>query len=384
MRRLGIGKTANEGSPVIKEQDRFRHLYCLGKTRSGKSTFLLNLITQEFDHTCIVLDPVGSFASAVVSLAPKDRLIIVDKHHPLVINPLDRKGLSWAEQAKEFTEVMNACVTASTSTLESTVLMGEIILNAFRVLKDDQRNIEYLSEFLNYEQVRKRHLPDKYWEFFDEKVGRFHVNKEKVDSAKRVAARLSAFYVDPNLKRFTIGKNQFDVLDIVTNHKVVVVNLHGFDDGSKIYLGNLITHAVKSYYQHQATENSLPLYLYVDEFHSFLTPFFNEMLAQSAKYNISVNLAHQSHSQISKATLNAILGNCYTKVVFSCGFEEAERMANEYSLRTKDFMDLGKYEAYIAIGKKPHKVKTYPPPELPQISAPYFLSNDWIDVSLYN
>lgn len=373
---------ANEGLAQLDSKDRYRHLYCLGKTRSGKSTFLLNLISQEFDHACIVLDPAGSFATSVAALAPKDRLTYIDKRNPVVINPLVRDGIDWAERAKEFTEVLNACITASTSSPETTVLMGEIILNAFKVLKGKELDIDKLADFLNLEKVRKQVCPnDKYWEFFDAKDSKgWPINREKIDSAKRVAARLSSFYVDPTLKQFTVGKNQFDVPDIVANKRIVVVNLRGFDGDSKIYLGNLITHAVKSYYEHQAVEGGLPLYVYIDEFHSFLTPFFDEMLAQAAKFNISVNLAHQNHYQVNKATLNAIMGNCYTKVVFQSGFEEAERMANEYSLKTADFMKLGKHEAYIQIGSKNHKVKTYPPPELPETTAPYFWSDDeWIE-----
>lgn len=374
---------ASEGLPLLDEKDRFRHLYCLGATRSGKTTFLLNLISQELEHACIILDPVGGFASSVAALAPEDRLVYIDKKNPIVINPLDRDGLDWAESAKEFSEVMNACIVASTSSPETTVLMGEIILNAFRVIKGKEKNIEYLSDFLNHEQVRKKYNSDKYWQFFDSRDTKgWLLNKEKVDSAKRIAARLSSFYVDPNLRQFTIGnngRNEFDVTDIVANKRIVVVNLRGFDDGSKIYLGNLITHAVKSYYQHQAVEGGLPLYVYVDEFHSFLNPFFGEMLAQAAKFNISVNLAHQNHHQVNKATLNAIMGNCYTKVVFQTGFEEAERMAKEYSLRTSDLMGLRSKEAYIQIGRKKHKVKTYPPPELQERKEYDFLNDDWID-----
>ena len=123
MRRLGRTLIVSEGLADIGEADRFRHLYCLGATRSGKSTFLLNLISQELDHACIVLDPVGGFAESVAALAPQDRLVYIDKKNPIVINPLDRDGLEWAESAKEFSEVMNACIVASTSSPETTVLM---------------------------------------------------------------------------------------------------------------------------------------------------------------------------------------------------------------------------------------------------------------------
>jgi len=378
---LGIPLLADQGLAFLDEKDRFKHLYCLGKTRTGKSTFFLNLIKQELDNAIIVLDPAGSFAQSVTSLAPPDRLILIDKKHPLVINPLTRKSLEWAELAKEFAEVMNACVMATSSTMESTVLMGEIILNAVRVLDEKQKNIEYLSEFLNFHDVRRQHFkaPDKYWRFFDQKDEKgWYINKEKQDSAKRVAARLSAFYVDPLMKRFTVGANEFDVLEIVREKKIVVVDLHGFDTGSQIYLGNLITHAVKSYYQHQASEQSPPLYVYVDEFHLFMSKFFGGMLSQCAKYNISLNLAHQNHYQITKETLNAIMGNCFVQVVFNCGAEEYEKMAEEFAIPKKEFQQLGKYEAYVRIGNKAHKVLSFPPFKIEKRTEYSFLREGWM------
>ena len=378
-RRLGQTLRVSDGLADIKEQDRFRHCYIVGKTRVGKTAFLANLISHELEDCCLVLDPVGGLADTVSALAPKDRLVLIDKNHPAVINPLDRNA-PWAESAKELVEVINACITATTSSPESTVLMGEILLHAVKVL--ETKHIEALSDLLTYEAERAKHHNDKYWKAFDARdLKGWLINKEKVDSAKRIAARLSAFFIDPALKKFTVGRNAFDVNEFVLKRKIVVVNLRGFDDGAKIYLGNLITHAVKTYYTHQATETSPALYFYIDEFHSFLTPFFDEMLAQSAKFNISINLAHQSHSQVTKGTLNAILGNCYTKVVFSCGYEEAERMAKEMNIRTQEISKIGKYQAVIGIGNKAHLVRTYPPPLAAEPAEPYFLSNDWIMVN---
>jgi hypothetical protein len=186
------------------------------------------------------------------------------------------------------------------------------------------------------------------------------VNKEKIDGAKRVGARLSAFYEDESLRPFLMGPNQFDVAEIAREKQIVVFNLFGLDTEAIVYLGNLVTHAVKSYFQHQAHKDSPALFLYVDEFQSFITRFFDSMLAQARKFNISVNLAHQNHLQINKETLSAILGNCYTKMVFTCGYAEARRMAEEYRLPADDLMKLNKYEAYARVGGRNHKIMTVP------------------------
>ncbi|MDQ5987370.1 MAG: hypothetical protein CSYNP_03110 [Syntrophus sp. SKADARSKE-3] len=383
---LGIMKTAAQGRPRIKEKDRFRHLYVLGKTQSGKSTFFLNLIKQEIDHAIIVLDPAGSFANSVASLAPKDRLVYVDKDNPLVLNPLRRKA-SRSEIANHLIEVVNNCVTGTTPSIEITVLMGEIIRNAIRVLKDNELEVDYLCDFLNYEHIRDKYHSDKYWEHFDakERPG-WYKYREKRDSALRVASRLSAFILDDNLKKFTIGDDQFSVKDIVDNKRIVCFDFRGLDNDLMLYLGNLVTTAVKFYYMHDAKYDSPPLFLYADEYHLFMSPAFNNMLAECAKFNISVNLSHHIFKQVNEKTLNMALGNCFTKVIFSCGYEEAARMANEFQLKEKDFLNLLPYHAQIRIGNKNHLVRTYPPPAIseyqPEKQTPLskfsFLRNSYI------
>lgn len=380
MRRFGFELIASEGLAGVKQDDRFKHLYCIGRSGSGKSTFLLNLIKQEFEHCCIVIDPAGNFAESVASLAPQDRLIYIDKKHPIKINPLNRPGLHWSEVANEFAEVMNACVSATSSSPESSVLMNELIRNAIRVLDGNNKSIERMADILNSAKVRRDYAEDKYWGSFDnlEPGVRQFEFREKRDSAKRVGARLSAFYDNEVMRPFTIGKNEFDVARFVSNKNVVVFNLSGFDNDAKMYLGNLAVSAVKSYYNHKQNVGGEPLYLYVDEFHRFEIPFWEEMLSQARKHNISINIAHQDHEQIKKSVLSSILGNVHTKVTFSCGHTEAQAMGNEYDFKPEMLKNLGKFEAYIRIGTKNHKVLTSPPPETPKRADRSFLSSDWI------
>jgi hypothetical protein len=301
----------------------------------------------------------------------------VDKKNPLTINPLKR-NLSRSEIANEFIEVINNCITGTTPSVEVTALMGEILRNALRVIPDHRLEIDYLSDLLNYEKERKRYN-DKYWQEFDhtDKKG-WYEHREKRESAQRVGARLSAFFLDENLKQFTIGKNQFDVKKIAEDKKIVCFDFKGIDSDLMIYLGNLITTAVKSYYMHEATTESPPLYLYVDEFHTFFSPAFQNMLAECAKFHISVNLSHHIHEQISKRMLDIVLGNCFSKVVFNCGYVEAERMAKEFQLKPEDFLNLNLYEALIQISNKVHLCLTFPPPQIKPYQPYSFLRDEWI------
>jgi len=160
---LGIPLQASDGLPVIESADRFKHLFVLGSTGSGKTTFFLNLIKEEIGNALIVLDPNGDLAERVAGLAPKDRLVYVNKNHPISLNPLGRDYLNRSENANELIEVVNSAVMALTDDQQMpiTVLMAKIIRNAVRVFSDEQMNIEYLGQFLEYKAERTK-VSDRY------------------------------------------------------------------------------------------------------------------------------------------------------------------------------------------------------------------------------
>ncbi|MFA5261781.1 MAG: DUF87 domain-containing protein [Candidatus Omnitrophota bacterium] len=386
--QLGIALTASEGLPVIESEDRFKHLFLLGSTGSGKTTFFLNLIQNEIDNTIIVLDPNGDLAERIAGFVPSDRLLYIDKDHPISLNPLGRKHLNKSEQANELIEVVNSAVMALTQDKQMpiTVLMAKIIRNAIRVFEDDQMTMTYLGKFLEYKTEREK-VPDTFWKSFDKEDSKgWNVNREQIESAKRVSARLSLFYEDENIAPFLSGENEFNIPDIVAKKQVVIFNLYGLDDEITAFIGCLVSNAIKSYYLHQATKQSEPLFFYCDEYHLFINTLFSRFLAEARKYNISMNFAGHSLKQVDNKLASMILASCHVKVALNCGAEDAELLAREIGINPKDIQSLKPFEAYIGIGKKPHKVLTYPGPDVsPYKPKPverpkeiHFLDEGWI------
>ena len=385
---LGIPLRASDGLPVIESIDRFKHLFVLGSTGSGKTTFFLNLIKEEIGNALIVLDPNGDLAERVAGLAPKDRLVYIDKDHPISLNPLARNHLNKSEKANELIEVVNSAVMALTDDQQMpiTVLMAKIIRNAVRVFSDEQMDIEYLGHFLEYEAEREK-VPDKFWQNFDKKdIKGWSLNKEQIESAKRVSARLSLFYEDENLWPFIKGRNEFDIPEIVDKKKVVIFNLKGFDDEIIAFIGGLVSNTVKSYYLHQATKKSKPLYFYCDEYHLFINKLFARFLAEARKYNISMNFAGHSLKQVDKNLASMMLSSCFVKVALTCGAEDAELLAKELNINPGEIQKLKPYEAFVGIGKKSHKVLMFPGVEVaeykpePEVKVEEldFLGEGWI------
>jgi len=81
----------------ITQADRLGHMWVLGKTGTGKSTFLTNLISADMQagRGLMVLDPHGDLVEALLDLVPLHRVpetIYVnpaDTAYPLALNPLD-------------------------------------------------------------------------------------------------------------------------------------------------------------------------------------------------------------------------------------------------------------------------------------------------------
>src|SRR4051794_14744708 len=81
---------------MLAPEERRRHLYVVGQTGTGKSTLLLNLVTQDLASGAgfALLDPHGDLAETVLHYVPRRRtndLVYVnpaDSERPIGFNPL--------------------------------------------------------------------------------------------------------------------------------------------------------------------------------------------------------------------------------------------------------------------------------------------------------
>ena len=86
----------------IKQKDRTRHMYIIGKTGMGKSTFMENMIIQDINNgegVCVI-DPHGSLAEKLLDFIPESRVkdtiyfAPFDSEYPMGLNVLEQVGVS--------------------------------------------------------------------------------------------------------------------------------------------------------------------------------------------------------------------------------------------------------------------------------------------------
>ena len=82
---LGARENWGQESPfVLSHDDRRHHLYAIGKTGTGKTTLLRNLILQDIEagHGVAVIDPHGDLAGDVLDCIPRSRIEDVAYFNP--------------------------------------------------------------------------------------------------------------------------------------------------------------------------------------------------------------------------------------------------------------------------------------------------------------
>jgi DNA helicase HerA-like ATPase len=370
---LGVSRKVSEGVPIWKGADRFKHLFAVGGTGAGKSTFLLNLIAKT-DGGMVILDPNGSLAEQALRLKPG--AWYVTKDNPIAINPLDR-DVPLENMADEFVEVMEMAVKiVSPDQKPSTVLMQRIMRNALRIgIKD----IKELVRFFDDPKLRKAHSDD-YWKHFDDRDSRgWFVDKDRVESVLRTAVRLSAMTEDSSVYSFLKGKSKFDVEMIAKEKLTVIFNFQRCSDFVTAFLGGLVAMGVKSYYQNKANYDAPPFYFFVDEARLFFSELYQRFLAECRKYNISVNLAFHSLSQVNPALMDMCFANCHAKVFLGGSYLDAKVFGEMMNYKMPSFKN---HEGVVCIGNKAHYVMFYPPPNLPEGPPQYnFMKDGWITVT---
>lgn len=378
---MGRGERFEDELPVISDlKDRYEHTYIVGKTGMGKSSLLERMASNDIEQgiAVIFIDPKGDSVKKLYHLASdKTKVYYISIESPVVINPLNKEGYRLDNIIQEFITILDVLVTLTASNPESTVLMREIITMTLKVIrKDEDKNLDYFTKFLLYKEVRDRVISKLefgsdeylYWKEFDSK------NRDKVESAKRVASRLIEISTG-EMKDFVVGKNEFDVSNIVESGRVVLVDTSRMNRNSRIYLSNLIVYSVLSYCEF-AKRKEKPLLVYVDEFQIVVSSLFAELLARSRSSKVGFTLAHQTFHQIPKSILSDIFGTVNTQICFRCGDEEANRFAPIFGVKTKDVFNLPKYQAWLRMGTDNILMQTFPPKisEVPDINIQHILN----------
>ena len=343
--QLILGRNVMGGHFECLSQDqRRRHLYSIGSTGAGKTTFLQSLILQDIHlgRGVCVIDPHGDMAEEIANCIPRHRVNDViyfdagDREHPIGFNPLSGwdsddqrelvasqivstfKGL-WRDSWGEWLEYL----------LKNTLLallerrgVAISLLSIPRMLEDPEYRAHILAGV--HDPVVKG--------FWQDYFGGFG-NREQHERISSTLNKAGKFVLSPVLRNILGQKRSgFDMTAVMDEGKVLIVNLAkgkiGEDNAN--FLGSLIVSDIVGRAMQRADRpeaSRRDFHLFIDEFQSLTTDSFATIVSEARKYRLSLAISHQNFDQISPKVLAAILKNTGTLAAFRVNFEDAQKLA---------------------------------------------------------
>lgn len=381
--RLVLGENIHGGkrsTVTLSPEHRSRHTYVIGASGTGKSTLLLNLIIQDLEHGqgVGVLDPHGDLIDRILGYVPEERLNDVvlldpaDADYPIGFNILSahsdlEKNLLASDLVAVFRRLSTSWGDQMTSVLGNAVLAmleserGGTLADLRRFLVEPEFRREFLTSVRDPEVVY-------YWQ------KEFPLLAGKPQAP--LLTRLDAF-LRPKLIRYMVAQreNRLDFGAIMNGGKIFLAKLSqgAIGEENAYLLGSLL---VSKFYQvaltrqERAEAERRPFYLYIDEFHNFVTPSMAQILSGARKYGLGLVLAHQDLHQLStrdQELLGAVLTNPCTRVCFRVGDLDARKLTDGFAFfDTEDLQSLGIGEALCRIERADHdfNLRTLPLPAI--------------------
>lgn len=370
----------------IKRKDRRQHMYILGKSGTGKSVLMFNMIIQNIingDGVCVV-DPHGELVEGVLSAIPPHRMKDVvyfnpaDTEYHIGFNVLELidpkyKHLVASGLMGIFTKIWaNAWSARMEYILNNAILAlldtpGTTLLGIPRMLVDKDYRQKIISNLKD--PVIKAFWVHEYEAWQD---------KFRNEAIAPIQNKVGQF-LSTSIIRNVVGqsKSTINIFDIMNEGKIFLVNVSKGrigEDNSGLLGGMIITKIQLAAMERVRIpeDRRKDFYLYVDEFQNFVTDAFAGILSEARKYRLNLTVAHQYTAQLvvdkSSAVRDAVFGNVGTMIVFRVGSDDAEFLENEFDpeFTPQDIVNLPNYKVYLklmidGVTSRPFSARTLPP-----------------------
>jgi len=344
----------------IKNKDRRRHLYIVGKTGTGKSWLIANMAIDDFKKKrgVAVIDPHGDLSEILLDFIPSHRINEVcyfnpaDRDNPLSLNILETTALADAEVVTSgIVAIFNKIYGHSWGPrlehiLRSTVMSltnvpDTTLVDVLKVLTNK-----------NFREKMVQKLKDPvligFWKDEFEKMPE-RLQKEAISPIQN---KVGQFVTSP-LIRAIIGrpKSSITLDEIMNEGKILLVNLSQGklgEDNSALLGAMIITKIQQAAMRREAKpeEERKDFYLYVDEFQNFATTSFIKILSEARKYRLNLTLANQYMAQIDLEVQKAIFGNAGSMISFVVGADDGRILEKEFGgvFTEKDLVELDRFQ----------------------------------------
>jgi len=158
------------------------------------------------------------------------------------------------------------------------------------------------------------------------------------------------------LIRNIIGQREskIDARKIMDEGKILIVNLSKglIGEENTTLLGSLMVTKIQLAAMSRANvpfDQRSPFYLYIDEFQTFSTESFANILSEARKYNLNLIITHQYIKQLTEKVRDAVFGNVGTIISFRIGPDDAAFIEKQFNpdFSENDLINIPNYNFYI-------------------------------------
>jgi len=367
---LYLGKSTYRGlaKPVYMDiDDRRRHMYIIGKTGTGKTEFLKDMIMQDIKggQGLAVIDPHGDLIDDILPLIPPKRAEDVilfdpaDTSRPMGFNMLEASteeqkhyvvssiiGLMYKLFDPNKTGIIGPRFEHAIRNAMLTVMYekGATFVEVVRVLTD----ANYVQELLPKveDPIIRRYWTDQIAQTSD-----FH----KSEVLDYIVSKFGRFVTNKMIRNI-IGQSDssFNFRKVMDEGKILLINLAKGKIGEEnsqflglVLVPKILVAAMSR--QDMSKDLRRDFFLYVDEFQNFATPDFAQILSEARKYKLNLIVANQFIGQMEEEVKNAIFGNVGSLVSFRVGVTDANYLQHEFQpvFAEADLINVERYNTYV-------------------------------------
>ncbi len=370
----------------IKHNDRRLHTHIIGKTGTGKSTLLKNLIIQDIQNGqgVAVIDPHGDLVEDILDYIPSHRtgdLVYFnpsDHDHPIgfnILEPVEPHKRSLI--ASHVVSIFKSFWDDSWGPRLEYILYNSVL----SLLDFEQSTLLMIPRLLTDQDFRHRIVSKiqnpvlkNFWLYEYE----CYNNNFRQEAIAPIQNKVGQFLTDTTVRNI-VGqiKSKIDMSFLMDNQRILLCNLSKGEIGEDktALLGSLIVakiylSALKRSKQPESQRKDF--YLYIDETQNITTKVLNSIYSETRKYRLNLITSNQYLFQLSPSIKEGILGNVGTLMCFRLGSSDALELHKEFAGGTidgynhRDLEELGRHEICLKVAEdgitsKPFTATALPP-----------------------
>jgi hypothetical protein len=362
--------------------DRRQHVYTIGKTGTGKTTLLRNLILQDIyaGRGVGLIDPHGDLAQDIIDHVPSWRTDDVVYFNPADLDfPIGFNLLQRVPPERRHRIASGLVLAMKSIWRDSWGPRLEYILYASVAALLDCENVSILG-------IQRMLVDRRYRRWVVDQVGDPLVRSFWLDEFEHydlrymreaiapVQNKVGQLLMSPPIRN-VLGqiRRRVDPRFMMDNRRIFIANL------SKGQLGedkaNLLGSVLVTSFELAALERvdvredeREDFFLFIDEFHNFTTDSFATILSEARKYRLCLTLSHQYLDQVAESVRKAIFGNVGTLISFRVGDFDAQMLSLDYGgvYTPSQFSSLDNFEVLVKLLSRgqhgdPFRGRTLPP-----------------------